>query len=886
MTAPRAHVTVNLLLNHAPVTWRGDPDTLLLDWLRDDLGITSVKRGCSPQAGCGSCTVRVDDEAQLACSFKMRRAEGRHVRTLEGLEEAVRAAIGRAIARHGGAQCGFCSPGIAMRAATLLAVEPAPDRARIAEALTPHICRCTGWVKVLDAIESAAAILGGEAPLAEALLAEASLAKAPLAEAPGPGAGEGVGARRQKRDARDLALGERAFVADLSAQDMLHGALVLSEFARAEVRALDVTAALALPGVARVLTAADFGQDLRVGLKVRDWPTLVAIGSTTRYVGDCLAIVVASERRIARRAAALVAVDYRPLAAVVDPEAALLAEAPALHEGGNLLSRTVIERGDVAAALAGATHVVAHRYQTQRVEHAFLEPETCLAVPHADGGLEVFSQGQGVYEDRRQLAALLGWPEARLRVHQVAAGGAFGGKEDLSVQGQACLAAVATGRPVRIELSRDESIRLHPKRHPMVMDWRLGCDAAGRLLGLQARIVGDGGAYASVSAEVLARAASHATGGYHVPAVAIEALAVYTNNPPCGAFRGFGVNQVHFAMECAVDELCELGGFDRWQLRWDNALHTGSSTVVDQVLSGPVGLRDCLEAVQPAFRAAPRAGLALGMKNVGVGGAGDLGCCRLRVGAAGRITIQHGFSEMGQGLQTVAAQILSELLGDVADFQAEHVVVEVNTAHNLAVGMTTASRATSLLGSAIIDAAAQLRQALGDAPLRTLAGRDWVGTWRPPVGSAEGEHHHYGYGWAAQVVVVDAQGQVERVVAAHDAGRVINPMLFEAQIEGAVHMGLGYALTEALPCDAAGWPWSTRIADCGVLPASQMPAVTVIAVENPDPNGPMGARGIGEIGLVPTAPAVANALWAADGVRRYALPMGTFRRKPRKRARV
>ena len=867
MSERPAEVALTLHLNGQPVAWRGDPDTLLLSWLRDDLGITSVKRGCSPQAGCGCCTVSVDGEPQLACSFKMRRAAGRHVRTLEGLDATIAGALSEAIARRGGAQCGFCTPGITLRAALLLAAEPAPERTQIAKALDRHICRCTGWVKVLDAIESAGAQLRGEVT-------------------PDEQPGVGVGARREKSDARQLALGTRDFVADLKVPAMLHGALVLAEHARAVVRGLKVSAALALPGVQRVLTAADFDGDLRVGLKVRDWPVLVAVGETTRYVGDCLAVVLGTDRRAARKAAALVEVDYDPLDVLVDPELALAADAPHLHEGGNLLSRTLLRRGDPAAALAAAAFVVEQRYSSQRVEHAFLEPETCLAVPQDDGGLEVFSQGQGVYEDRRQLAALLGWPDAKVRVRLVAAGGAFGGKEDLSVQGQTCLAAVATGLPVRIELSRDESIRLHPKRHPMVMDWRLGCDARGRLVGLQARIVGDGGAYASVSAEVLARAASHATGGYEVPDFHIEALAVYTNNPPSGAFRGFGVNQVTFAMECAVDELCELGGFDRWQLRWDNALRTGSTTAAGQVLSGPVGLRDCLAAVQPAFRAAPRAGLALAVKNVGIGGGeADVGRCRLVVGGGGQLTIQHGFSEMGQGVQTIAAQLLTEVLGEQPGFDPGGILVEVQTGHDLVVGMTTASRATSLLGNAIIDAAQGLRQALLHTPLPRLVGRSWVGTWRPPAGAGDGPHHHYCFGWAAQVVAVDAQGKVERVTAAHDAGRVINPMLFEAQIEGAVHMGLGYALSEDLPCDDAAWPWSTRIRDCGVLSAAEMPPVDVIAVQVPDPHGPMGARGIGEIGLVPTAPAVANALWSADGGRRYRLPMGAFKRRRRKRRR-
>lgn len=856
---------VRFALNGWSVRYEGDPDRMLLDWLREDAALTSLKRGCAPQGACGACCVSIDGAPQLACTFKMRRAHGRDIRTLEGLDQAWVSRLAAAIARHGAAQCGFCTPGIVLRATLMLGGGARPSRQEVAAALDPHMCRCTGWVKVLDAIVDAAnpQASGGQSRPHSAA----------------------IGARLDKRDAHALALGRRAFVGDLSLPGMLHGAMVLSDHARARLRGIDPGAAMAVPGVVAVLTAQDVPGQRHVGLLVADWPVFVAVGETTACVGDCLALVVAEDRATARRAAALVRVDCEVLAPVTDPLSALAADAPAVHPGGNLLHTTRLVRGDVDAALARAAHVVRRRYTTQRVEHAFLEPECALAAPLEGGGVQIHSQSQGVYEDRRQIAALLGLPERLVRVTLVPSGGAFGGKEDLSVQGQAAVAAWALQRPVRVELSRDESIRLHPKRHPYVMDWELGCDDRGRLLGLRARIVGDTGGHASVGAKVLQRSAAHAAGAYDVPAVDVEARAVYTHNPPSGAFRGFGVNQVHFAMESAVDELCELGGFDRWQMRWDNALREGSPIATGQVLGPGVGVRACLEAVRGAFEAGPWTGLAAGMKNTGVGnGAVDEGRVRIEVLGPERVRIHHGFTDMGQGVDTIAQQFLTERTGLVP----RQIEVVVDTDAELPTGMTTASRATSLLGHAMLDAADRLAADLAQHPLAELVGRQYQGQWRcdwttGPDGGEAGVVTHYSFAWAAQVVQVDKNGRVVRVTAAHDVGRLINPKLFEGQIEGAVHMGLGYALTEELPCDEDGWPLSTRLRDCGVIPASKTPPVTVIAVQTPDPHGPLGARGVGEIGLVPTAPAVAAALWRLDGRRRLSLPMRPPRRRKRPR---
>jgi len=559
---------------------------------------------------------------------------------------------------------------------------------------------------------------------------------------------------------------------------------------------------------------------------------------------------------------------------VTDPFAALEPDAPTLHENGNLLSVSKVKRGDVDAALAGSAHVLTETFATQFVEHAFLEPESSLALPQEDGGVHVFSQGQGVWDDRRQVASFLGLPEEKVRVTQVSNGGAFGAKEDMNVQAHAALLARTTGRPVLLTLSRAESIRFHPKRHPLRMEYTIGADEEGRLTGLRARITGDTGAYASVGDKVLERAAGHACGPYKVENVDVEARAVYTNNPPCGAMRGFGVPQVAFAVEGMIDRLAERVGVDGWEIRWRNALDVGDRFGTGQVLEPGVGLKRCLLAVRDAYRSARYAGIGCGVKNTGIGnGLLERGRAILRPEADGSVTLFHSWTEMGQGVHTVLQQIVCEELG----LPAARVHVVVDTVRELDTGQTTASRATVLGGRAILEAAKALRAELDGGGLEELAGREFLGEvvidWTSPPGAdVETPVTHFAYGWAAQVAVLDDEGRVAKVVAAHDVGRVINPTLLEGQIEGSVHMGLGHALSEELVVEG-GIPTTTTLKSLSIVPPSGMPQVQCIFVEEPQPEGPYGAKGVGEIGLVPTAAAVAGALHAYDGGWRTELPM-------------
>lgn len=877
---------VSLTLDGRSVTAAYDDGMTLLEVLREVLGVTTLKDGCAPQGVCGCCTVLVDGRPALACLKSPAEVEGAAVTTLAGLPERRRQLLAAAFVREGAVQCGYCTPGIAMRAHSLIERGRAVDPAAVTRALRGHLCRCTGYLRVVDAIVAA-----GEAVAADAEIAPGRSRRQPVFVTPGgpdhaPGRHErGVGAAAPRWRGEDLVLGEKPYVNDLSAPGMLHAALVLSPEPRAVVRRIDPAPALALEGVVRVLTAADVPGDRVVGLIVRDWPVLVAAGETTRSVGDVLAVVVADSAFHARRGAAAVRLELEPLPPVTSPAAALAPGAPALHPGGNLLEACAFRRGDGDAALASSAHVVDEVFTTQRIEHAFLEPEACLAKPTADGGVHVFSQGQGVHDDQRQIAAVLGLERARVTVELVSNGGAFGGKEDLSVQAQAALAAHLLGRPVKLALTREQSLLMHPKRHPLEMHYTVGCDADGRLTAARVRIVGDTGAYASVGAKVLERAAGHCCGPYLVPAVDVEARTVYTNNPPCGAMRGFGVNQTAFAIEGVLDRLAERVGIDRFEIRHRNALRPGDRFATGQVMDETCGVVATLEAVRDAFRANPAAGLACGVKNTGIGnGLADIGRVRLRPTAGGRLEVLTGFTEMGQGLFTILAQVVAHESG------VEPSLMDVGARSELAVecGMTTASRATALATEAARRAAADLASALdaagGPAALAGLAGRDFLGEYVcdftvPPGTGVDNPVTHLTFGWATQLVELDGAGKVARVVAAHDVGRAINPLGCAQQIEGGVHMGLGQALSEDFPC-TGGKPDSLRLRDLGILRAVDMPEVEVLLVEVPDRVGGYGAKGVGEIGLVPTAAAVASALHARDGRWRSSLPMNRAGSKP------
>ena len=831
----------------------------LLSALRDELNITSPKDGCSPSGQCGCCTVLVDGKAVVSCQQPLSKVAGANVTTLEGFSEKDRSDFANAFAACGGLQCGFCIPGIVVRAKAQIDKKGADlKREDMARHLGAHLCRCTGYVKVLDAIDAVA-----QQTIPDAI------------------ACGGIGSRGSKYEAESLALGDRGYVDDIRLPGMLHAALHLTQHARADIVSIDTTRALAHPGVTAVFTAADIPGESYVGIIYKDWPVMIPVGGRTSYAGDVLAIVVAEDRIAAREAAALVDVVYTPLKPFTDPAEAIASNDPAVWgTDSNVLSTSSYVRGDLSAAFSSAVHVVSETFTTQRIEHAFLEPESTLAVPSTTNGvrhLHVYSGGQGVWDDRNDIARVLGVTNDAVTVELVTNGGAFGGKEDMSNQAHAALAAWLLDRPVKCTLSREESFRIHAKRHPITMHYEAACDADGNLLGLRVRALGDSGPYASVGMKVLERMAGHASGPYRVPAIDVEAIAARTNNPVCGAFRGFGANQAQFAMEGVLDRLAAKVGISGWEIRKRNVIKPGMVWGPGQIMDdGCLGAEMCLDTLKPHYDQAKSSGKAvgigLGLKNSGLGnGFKEITRAVIRFNSDDTIEVRHGWTEMGQGINTVALQVAVEELG----VDPSKVRVIVDTTRELGLGQTTGSRGT-LMGAGAVKAACESARAAGCARDVDHVGEyrvDWTTKLGEP--GVENPIIHSTFGYAAQLVIADpATGGIERVIAAHDVGRAVNPLLCEGQIEGSVHMGLGYALTEDFPSDpSTGFPTNNTLRSLGIIRAKDVPDIDVILVESPQPNSPYGVKGVGEIGLVPTAGAVAAALHEFDGVWRNRLPM-------------
>jgi len=847
--------TTGFILNGAPVSVRSDHPHLLAA-LREELDVTSAKDGCSPQGQCGCCTVMIDGKVQISCTYSVDKVAGRSVTTLEGVDADERARFSDAFAACGGLQCGFCIPGIVMRAKAQIDKKGADlQRDDMARHLGAHLCRCTGYVKVLDAIEAVA-----------------------QGKVVDPGLPGGIGTSGAKYEAAELTMGDRGYVDDIRVPGMLHGALHLTEHVRADILSIDTSAAAAAPGVIAVFTAADVPGAQYVGIIYKDWPVFIGEGQRTSYAGDVLAIVVAETKQQARTAAKLVRVEYEVLRPIVDPVAAI--DDPEIAVFGtknNLLSISAYERGNVDDALATSAHVVHEVFNTQRIEHAFLEPESTLAVPGTEGQLHVYSGGQGVWDDRDQIAAILGVDTTAVTVELVSNGGAFGGKEDMSNQGQTALAAHLLQRPVKCTLSREESFLVHAKRHPIRLEYWAACDATGRLTALRVRGIGDSGSYASVGMKVLERAAGHASGPYLVPNIDVHCTAVRTNNPVCGAFRGFGANQAQFAMEGVMDRLAEQAGISGWEMRKRNVIRPGDVWGPGQIMDdGAGGAEECLDRAKPhidsALAAGKAVGMGLGLKNSGLGN-GLREVCAAVVhfrSADGRVEVRHGFTEMGQGVHTVAMQTVVTELG----IDPARIDVIVDTTRPLGFGQTTGSRGTLMVAASVQNACIVALAADCAPDVDHYA--EHVVDWTQKLGDPAVPHPtiHSAFGFAAQVVIVDRDtGAIEKVVAIHDVGRAVNPRLCEGQIEGSVHMGLGYALTEDFPSDERGFPTNMTLRSLGILRPKDVPPIEVELVEVPQPKSAYGIKGVGEIGLVPTSGAVAAALHMVDGQWRNTLPM-------------
>ena len=906
---------IRFTLNGKETTASYEPGMHLLEVLREECGIVSAKNGCAPEGACGCCLVLIDGAPALSCLRKPDQIDGHEVVTLEGLPEDTRRLMGEAFVLEGGVQCGFCIPGIVVRAAALVDKGKTGDRAAISKALDGHLCRCTGYGRIIDAIQTAgeAVANGGRITRTEprrhsffgeefGLSRNPAFAPSASQGANGNGGGHGIGHSIPRQGGAAQTLGDKPFVDDMRVPGMLHGAMVLTEHPRARVIKIHVGEAAAMPGVARVLTAADVPGFRGTGLNDPDQPVFVAEGEITCCVADFLAMVVADTQFHARQAAGKVRVEYQVLEPLTDPFEAMKPGAPLVHpaetfspRASNILQPiTAFSRGDVDAALARATHVIETTFRTQPVDIAFLEPEACLVTPQGDG-VKVHTQSQGSLYDHQQIAKVLKLDPAQVEIALCASGGAFGAKEELSIQAQTALAAQLLGRPVKTVLTRAESTQHHVKRHAMTIALTVGADADGRLLALRSRIVADAGGYHTTSAKCALRAACHSCGVYRVPNVDVEAKAVYTNNPNAGAMRGFGSNQAQFAMEGVMDMLAEKVGVDGWDIRERNILHPGDALGTGQIMRDSVrGIRETLQAVKDVYKRAKYKGIGCGIKSTGLGnGTVEGGYIVIRVVEGPKLEILNGYTEMGQGVYTATMQAVCEETA----LPPEIMTVLWDKELGEKCGETWASRGTTLSCAAAQHAARKLaaeldslpltREPIGRTPdpaararqLEQLIGREYRGeyvcnfTTRPGTPeSILNPTTHLTFSYAAQVVILDNQGKMQRVVVANDVGRAINPRLCAEQMEGGVHMGLGYALSEDLP-STSGVPDSLGLREMGIVLAKHMPDVDVILIEVPDEVGGYGAKGVGEIGCVATAGAVAGALHSYDGIRRVSLPM-------------
>lgn len=838
------------------VLYPAPEDLGLLDYLRDQLHVTSLKNGCG-EGACGACMILVDNQPKRACLLTVTKVQGKKLLTVEGLTDHEKEVYTWAFTTSGAVQCGFCIPGMVISAKALLDKNLSPTAQEIKKAVQGNICRCTGYVKIEQAINLAAQIFRGEIDLKQTI------------DITSP---SGIGTPLPRLDAKEKILGTGQYVDDLYVKDMLYGAVLRTKYPRALIKKIDISKAKNYPGVIKVLTANDVPGNRFEGYIFKDWPALVAVGEDTRYIGDALAIVAARTKKVAREALDHIYVEYEELNPITNPKEALLNNAPLLHPQGNLLSKTYLKRGDPEKALANSKYLVTNIYQTPPTEHAFMEPESALAVPNQDGGLTVYVATQSVHKDKEGIASILGLPENKIRVISKYVGGAFGGKEDLSVQHHAALLAWFTKKPVKLTLSRRESILVHPKRHAMELELTTGCDGKGKLTGMIAKIVADTGAYASLGTAVLERACTHASGPYRIPNIELTGLCVYTNNPPAGAFRGFGVTQSAFAGETNLDLLAEQVGISPWEIRYLNALEPGDVMPTGQIADAGTGAKETLLAVRDAYHNNPNTGIACVFKNSGIGvGLPDIGRVTLKI-LNGKVQVLTSAQCIGQGLATVMMQIVCATTG-----LPEH-LIEVSAPDTMSTpdsGSSTASRQTLFTGEAARQAALKLTRHLKDSSLNELNGREFSGEYQGVTDSLSSTKahpvNHVAYSYATHVVILNDQGKVRKIVAAHDIGKAINPLNIEGQIEGGIAMGLGYALKEDFPL-LSGVP-TAKFGTLGLFRSTDMPEIETIIIEKNPSSLAYGAKGIGEISAIPTAPAVASAYYKYDGKIRLKLPL-------------
>ena len=846
-----------------------EKEVSLLRFLRDDLKLKSIKDGCS-QGACGTCTIIIDGKATRACVMTTKRAEGMNIVSVEGLSDFEKEAFVYAFGSKGAVQCGFCIPGMVMSGKALIDRNPNPTEDDIKEAIKGNICRCTGYKKIIEAIELVAQIMRGDKKIDEELE---------------KGDDFGVGSNAFRIDVRDKVLGIGEYVDDMELENMLHVSAVRTKYPRARVLDIDASEALALEGVVAVLTAEDVPNN-KVGHIQQDWDVMIAKGDITRCMGDAICLVVAESEEILKKAKTLVKVEYEVLEPVRNIQEAMAEDAPKVHPNGNLCQSRHVTRGDAKTAIASSKYTVTETFDTPFTEHAFLEPECAIAMPYKDG-VKIFSTDQSIYDTRKEVAIMFGWDLEKVVVENKYVGGGFGGKEDVSTQHIAALCAYKLGRTVKAKFSRDESLAFHPKRHAMHGTFTLGCDENGIFTGLDCDIYFDTGAYASLCGPVLERVCTHSVGPYCYQNTDIRGYGYYTNNPPAGAFRGFGVCQSEFALESIIDLLAEKVGISPWEIRYRNAIEPGKVLPNGQIADCSTALKETLEAVKEAYDANyPNVGLACAMKNAGVGvGLPDKGRAKLVVNN-GIIEIYCGASDIGQGCATVFVQMAAETLNLP---KSKFVNMGCNSELAPDSGTTSGSRQTLISGEAIRLVSLELKKELDEVggDLDKLNGRSYFAEYFEPTDKLGADvpfpKSHIAYGYATHLVILDDDGKVKTVYAAHDSGKVVNPIAIQGQIEGGVLMSIGYDLTEDFKLQDC--VVKSKYGTLGLMRATDIPEIHAIYVEKDELLGvAYGSKGIGEIATIPTAPAVQNAYYKRDGKLRPKLPMDdTFYTNKKKR---
>ncbi len=896
------------------------PGEFLSALLRQRLHLTGTKIGCE-EGECGACTVLVDGEPIMSCIYPAERADGKTIITIEGLAQRVHEEmklhpLQEAFIEHGAVQCGFCIPGQIMTAYSLLKRNPNPDSAEIRFALKDTLCRCAGYPSIENAIIAAAKALRTGKPIQKPNFPDSIHNH------------KSVGRTHLRPDAVEKVTGKAIFTDDLVFDGMLFAKARRAMIPHGFLKKLDITKAKALPGVAAVLTAEDIPGEHNHGLVIYDWPVLVGIGERVRYVGDAIAIVAAENQDIAELASELIEADFDLQPVITNPVQARQEGMPQIHEKGNLLKHIKVRKGDIDAGFAEADVILEHTFHTPTTEHAFIEPECSIGVPLPDGRMEIYVGSQIPYQDRTQVARAMGWPEERVRIVGQSMGGGFGGKEDVMGQIHVAMLANVTQRPVKLLFDRHESLLVHPKRHATQIRLKIGAKKNGRLVAVDTELYGDTGAYASLGEHVMTRATTHSAGPYDIPHVRADCYAMYTNNPPAGAFRGFGVTQSAFAVESMMDMLAEKLNIEPIDLRRMNALHVGSITNTGQEIHESIGLMECIDKVDAEIRTqnprpfAPRLdsanpnlvrawGFAVAYKNTGLGGgASDKSGAEVELYDDGKFEVRSSSAEMGQGLVSVMRMIVAEEMA-IAPEQVRVLVMDTDLTPNG--GPTTASRQTFVTGNASRYAAITLRNAItatlaekfdinpnqirfengsvyANGHLMTFAavakemkavGHQpcvrymYEAPKTQPLGTGGDMHFAFSYGvQAAEVEVNKLTGEVRvlRVISANDVGMAVNPLGLQGQIEGGVMMGLGICLTEEFIMDN-GNVVTDHLARYRIPGIMLTPEITSIVVEHPTAEGPYGAKGVGEIVSIPTAPAITNGIYNAVGVRVDSLPV-------------